>query len=262
MSFLVLVMMSRGSSFTLPIVLAAARTETSLGDLIGDCWQQASQFPLCPGASFQPAPAKILCFWPVERGCEVMDEKSIKTRPGLSRPTIRDVARLAGVSLGTASKALSGQGRMRPETRRMWSKWQRISVDRTTLRKACTATEAIRWASFRMTILADLPFLLSRPLKSSSQTSASPFSCQMPLAPSANAKPPMSLMAKRVDGFVVTARRADRLAVLILQMARRSSMCSHAPMMRMHFAFCQMMRVVQGLALIISFDWAESALPM
>ena len=47
-----------------------------------------------------------------------MDEKNPKARPGLSRPTIRDVARLAGVSLGTASKALSGQGRMRPETRR------------------------------------------------------------------------------------------------------------------------------------------------
>lgn len=33
------------------------------------------------------------------------------------RPTLADVAALAGVSVGTASRALSGKGRMRPETR-------------------------------------------------------------------------------------------------------------------------------------------------
>ena len=33
------------------------------------------------------------------------------------RPTIRDVARAADVSVGTASKALNGKGRLRPETR-------------------------------------------------------------------------------------------------------------------------------------------------
>ena len=33
------------------------------------------------------------------------------------RPTLTDVAALAGVSVGTASRALSGKGRMRPETR-------------------------------------------------------------------------------------------------------------------------------------------------
>ncbi|MGH3192207.1 MAG: LacI family DNA-binding transcriptional regulator, partial [Streptosporangiaceae bacterium] len=37
--------------------------------------------------------------------------------PGAKRPTIRDVAALAAVSIGTASKALNGQGRLRAETR-------------------------------------------------------------------------------------------------------------------------------------------------
>ena len=32
-------------------------------------------------------------------------------------PTIKDLARAAGVSIGTASKALNGAGRMRQETR-------------------------------------------------------------------------------------------------------------------------------------------------
>src|SRR6201991_2447970 len=35
----------------------------------------------------------------------------------MRRVTIRDVAADAGVSIGTASKALNGQGRLRPETR-------------------------------------------------------------------------------------------------------------------------------------------------
>jgi len=35
----------------------------------------------------------------------------------LKRATIRDVAALAGVSIGTASKALNGQGKLRAETR-------------------------------------------------------------------------------------------------------------------------------------------------
>jgi LacI family transcriptional regulator len=37
--------------------------------------------------------------------------------PDSRRATIRDVAALAGVSIGTASKALNGQGSLRPETR-------------------------------------------------------------------------------------------------------------------------------------------------
>ncbi|GAB3119866.1 LacI family DNA-binding transcriptional regulator [Streptomyces calidiresistens] len=37
--------------------------------------------------------------------------------PPAGRARLADVARLAGVSVGTASKALSGNGRMRPETR-------------------------------------------------------------------------------------------------------------------------------------------------
>ena len=37
--------------------------------------------------------------------------------PNLKRATIRDVAALAGVSIGTASKALNGQGKLRATTR-------------------------------------------------------------------------------------------------------------------------------------------------
>lgn len=40
-----------------------------------------------------------------------------KALPSKNRATLTDVAMLAGVSVGTASKALAGTGRMRPETR-------------------------------------------------------------------------------------------------------------------------------------------------
>jgi len=39
-----------------------------------------------------------------------------RERPGLRRATIKDVAGVAGVSVGTASKALNGQGKLRQET--------------------------------------------------------------------------------------------------------------------------------------------------
>jgi LacI family transcriptional regulator len=43
---------------------------------------------------------------------------------GRKHPTIRDVASAAGVSLGTASKALNASGRLRQETR---DKVQRVA---------------------------------------------------------------------------------------------------------------------------------------
>ena len=48
------------------------------------------------------------------KGLRVSDSGRTITKP---RATLTDVAALAGVSVGTASKALSGTGRMRPETR-------------------------------------------------------------------------------------------------------------------------------------------------
>jgi LacI family transcriptional regulator len=44
--------------------------------------------------------------------------KPLPEAPEPRAVTIRDVAATAGVSIGTASKALNGQGRLRPETRR------------------------------------------------------------------------------------------------------------------------------------------------
>src|SRR3954454_12975585 len=48
-----------------------------------------------------------------DRSFEPADERPRRTQSA----TIRDVAKLAGVSVGTASKALNGRGRLRVETR-------------------------------------------------------------------------------------------------------------------------------------------------
>ncbi|MET7575721.1 LacI family DNA-binding transcriptional regulator, partial [Streptomyces sp. NPDC005492] len=42
---------------------------------------------------------------------------AVSGSPANGRAKLADVAKLAGVSVGTASKALNGSGRMRPETR-------------------------------------------------------------------------------------------------------------------------------------------------
>lgn len=45
-----------------------------------------------------------------------MSEPSVQTRKSARRPTLADVARLAGVSLGSASRALSNPAQVRPRT--------------------------------------------------------------------------------------------------------------------------------------------------
>ena len=61
-------------------------------------------------------------------------------RRGVRTPTIRDVARLAGVSIGTASKALNANGRLSAETRAKSAcgSQARSATGRTIWRRACT----------------------------------------------------------------------------------------------------------------------------
>ena len=128
--------------------------------------------------------------------------------------TIRDVARLAGVSIGTVSKALNANGRLSAETR---AKVLEIAkaID---YRPNDLAQSLHRARSMTVGILSNDSFgrfafpiveALERRL---SDHGIAVFMCNATDDPMRERRHIDQLLGKRVDGLVVTARRADRRA--------------------------------------------------
>ena len=125
--------------------------------------------------------------------------------------TIRDVARLAGVSIGTASKALNAGGRLSLETR---AKVLRVAKEldyrpnnlAQSLHRARSMTVGIlsndRFGRFTFPIVAALERLLF-------DDGIAVFMCNATDDPTRERRHIDQLLRKRVDGLVVTARRAD-----------------------------------------------------
>jgi LacI family transcriptional regulator len=125
--------------------------------------------------------------------------------------TIRDVARLAGVSIGTASKALNAGGRLKAETR---AKVLRIAEEidyrpnnlAQSLHRARSMTVGIlsndRYGRFTFPIVAALERRLF-------DDGIAVFMCNATDDPARERRHIEQLLRKRVDGLVVTARRAD-----------------------------------------------------
>ena len=116
--------MNKDTTFTLPLILAAARQQTSIGGTDWGMLQAGITDLDHPLHGLLPAAAEVLRRRLHQRRGEVAWTTPIhhpptpdKPRRQRGAPTIRDVARLAGVSIGTASKALNGAGRLRQETR-------------------------------------------------------------------------------------------------------------------------------------------------
>ena len=129
-----------------------------------------------------------------------------------TRPTIRDVARLAGVSVGTASKALSESGKLRPETReRVRTVAKQIGFRPNdlahSLHRGQSRTVGVistdSFGRFTMPIMEGLEGCLS-------EHRISVIMCNATDDPEREARHVETLLGKRVDGIVVTARRADR----------------------------------------------------
>ena len=129
-----------------------------------------------------------------------------------SRPTIRDVARLAQVSVGTVSKALNNNGSLRRETRE-----RVIAVARDVgFRPNDLAQSLHRGQTFTVGLISTDSFgrftipIMEGLEECLTDSRIAVFMCNATEDPEREAQHVESLLAKRVDGIIVTARRADR----------------------------------------------------
>jgi LacI family transcriptional regulator len=125
--------------------------------------------------------------------------------------TIRNVARLANVSIGTVSKALNDSGRMRPETR---SRIRAVAAE-LGFRPNELAQSLHRNQSFTVGIISTdrfgrftIPIVEALEERLADQRIAV-FMCNATDDPERERQHINQLIRKRVDGIVVTARRAD-----------------------------------------------------
>jgi len=127
-------------------------------------------------------------------------------------PTIRDVARIAGVSIGTASKALNGGGRLSQETR---DKVMRVARD-LRYRPNDLAQSLHRAQSRTIGIISNDSFgRFSFPIVEALEErlageGIAVFMCNATDDSAKERQHLDQLLGKRVDGLVVTARRADK----------------------------------------------------
>jgi len=140
------------------------------------------------------------------------DDDAAKTTRHRVTPTIRDVARLAEVSIGTVSKALNASGRLQQETR---EKVLRVAAEigyrpndlAQALHRARSRTIGIisndSFGRFTFPIVEALEERLA-------EARTAVFMCNATDDPMRERQHLDQLLRKRVDGLVVTARRADK----------------------------------------------------
>ena len=129
----------------------------------------------------------------------------------VERPTIIDVAALAAVSVGTASKALNGRGSMRPETRqRVREAAERLGFQANV---AARSLQSGRTYTVGM-ITTDSIGRFSIPVLLGTEDSLgagrmSVFLCDARDDPIREQYYLQTLLSRRVDGIIVTGRRAQ-----------------------------------------------------
>ena len=141
-----------------------------------------------------------------------------KTHPLQTHATIHDVARLAGVSIGTVSKALNQRGKLTDETRaRVQDAAKQLAFRPNAMAQSLHRSQSLtiglisrdNFGRFGMPIMEGLEECMA-------DQSIAVFMCNATDDPEREAQHVDSLLGKRVDGIVVTARRSDRRPKLAL----------------------------------------------
>lgn len=138
-------------------------------------------------------------------------EEDVVARAERAAPTVRDVAQLAGVSIGTVSKALNGRGQLRQETR------ERVqsAADRLGFRPNLLAKSLIEGRSYTVGVLSTDSFgRFTQPLMRGIENSlgageVSTMLCDGRGDAVRERHYLQELLNRRVDGLVVTGRRPD-----------------------------------------------------
>jgi LacI family transcriptional regulator len=132
-------------------------------------------------------------------------------RQSARRPTIRDVAVAAGVSVGTASKALNGQGKLRRETiDRVLSAAGQLGFAPNTLAQALLAGRTFTVGLITTDTFGrfSIPVMLgAEDALGTGQVSV--FMCDTRDDPERERRYVEMLWARRVDGLIVTGRRIE-----------------------------------------------------
>jgi LacI family transcriptional regulator len=141
-----------------------------------------------------------------------MTDERAPDRTTRHSPTIRDVARIAGVSIGTASKALNANGRLKQETR---DKVQAVARE-IGYRPNDMAQSLHRARSMTVGVLSTDSFgRFTLPIfqaleEQFADRGIAIFMCNATDDPERERQHLDQLLGKRIDGLVVTARRADK----------------------------------------------------
>lgn len=133
-------------------------------------------------------------------------------RTGRHGPTIRDVARLAEVSIGTASKALNASGRLRQETRdKVMRVAREIGYRPNDLAQSLHRTRSMTVGIISNDSFGRFTFPIVEALEEQlADRGIAVFMCNATDDPARERQHLDQLLGKRIDGLVVTARRADK----------------------------------------------------
>ena len=128
------------------------------------------------------------------------------------RATIRDVAARAGVSIGTASKALNGNGRLKGETReKVIAAAQELGFRPNAMAQSLHRTRSMTVGILSTDSFGRFSFPIVEALEESlAEHGIAVFMCNATDDPAREKQHLDQLLGKRIDGLLVTARRLDR----------------------------------------------------